>query len=252
LAWIDPRLIDHDFCLIKRNDGSTLTMNAGSIPHPARASKKFMDLSLLQKITVYALPVLLAITVHEAAHAYAAKRCGDPTAFVLGRMTLNPLKHIDPVGTVLLPLVCMFLGGFIFGWAKPVPVNFGALKHPRSGTLIVAAAGPLANLAMALIWTLLLKLALTMENGYTEPLLLMSQAGMMINVMLMALNLLPILPLDGGRILGSLLPPRLAWQYSRIEPYGMWILILLLAFNLLTPLLSPLVQLVYSLLSLLV
>lgn len=208
-------------------------------------------LSLLQKISVYALPVLLAITVHEAAHAYAAKRCGDATAFMLGRMTLNPLKHIDPFGTVLLPLLCMVLGGFIFGWAKPVPVNFSALKNRRSGARWVAAAGPMANLGMAIAWTLLLKLALLMQNSYSEPLALMSQAGMMINVMLMALNLLPILPLDGGRIVESLLPGRLAWQYSRIEPYGMWILIALLALNLLSPLLSPLVNLAYGLLGLL-
>ncbi|MBV8047449.1 MAG: site-2 protease family protein [Paludibacterium sp.] len=213
-------------------------------------------LNLLQKISVYALPILLAITVHEAAHAYAAKRFGDPTAYVLGRMTLNPLKHIDPFGTILLPLLCLAIGGFIFGWAKPVPVNFGALRNPRVGSRWVAAAGPGANLVMALIWTLFFKLALLMDNGYSEPLALMSQAGMMINVMLMALNLLPILPLDGGRILESLLPRRLAWQYSRLEPYGMWILIGLLAFgqiggvNVLSLMLSPLVQLMYGLLNL--
>ncbi|TDR82645.1 site-2 protease family protein [Paludibacterium purpuratum] len=212
-------------------------------------------LNLLQKISVYALPILLAITVHEAAHAYAAKRFGDPTAYVLGRMTLNPLKHIDPFGTILLPLLCLSVGGFIFGWAKPVPVNFGALKNPRFGGLWVAAAGPGANLAMALIWTLLFKLALAMANGYSEPLALMSQAGMTINVMLMALNLLPILPLDGGRILESLLPRPLAWQYSRLEPYGMWVLIGLMVLgqfggvNVLSLLLSPLVRLMYGLLN---
>ncbi|BEV73635.1 MULTISPECIES: site-2 protease family protein [unclassified Paludibacterium] len=214
-------------------------------------------LTLLQKISVYALPVLLAITVHEAAHAYAAKRFGDPTAFVLGRMTLNPLRHIDPFGTILLPLLCLSVGGFIFGWAKPVPVNFGALRNPRVGGRWVAAAGPAANLAMALIWTLLLKCALWMDNSYSEPLALMSQAGMMINVMLFAFNLLPILPLDGGRVLESLLPRRLAWQYSRSEPYGMYILIGLLilgqvgGIHILSLLLSPLVQLVYGLMGML-
>jgi Zn-dependent protease len=209
------------------------------------------EISIIQKISVYALPVLLAITVHEAAHAYAAKRFGDPTAFVLGRMTLNPLKHIDLIGTVLLPLFCLLLGGFIFGWAKPVPVNFSALKNRRVGTFWVAAAGPLSNLGMALIWTLLLRLAMHMLNGYSEPLALMSDAGMRINLMLMALNLLPVLPLDGGRILGSLLPPRLSWSYARLEPYGMWVMILLLAFGWLQMLLGPVMQFTYGLLSLL-
>jgi Zn-dependent protease len=209
------------------------------------------EISIIQKISVYALPVLLAITVHEAAHAYAAKRFGDPTAFVLGRMTLNPLKHIDLIGTVLLPLFCLLLGGFIFGWAKPVPVNFSALKNRRVGTFWVAAAGPLSNLGMALIWTLLLRLAMHMLNGYSEPLALMSDAGMQINLMLMALNLLPVLPLDGGRILGSLLPPRLSWSYARLEPYGMWVMILLLAFGWLQMLLGPVMQFTYGLLSLL-
>jgi Zn-dependent protease len=208
------------------------------------------SLSLLQKISVYALPVLLAITVHEAAHAYAAKRCGDATAYMLGRLTLNPLKHIELFGTVLLPLMCMAFGGFIFGWAKPVPVNFSALKNPRSGTFWVALAGPLANLVMAIVWTLLLKSAMFMQNDYSEPLALMSQAGMMINVMLMALNLLPIMPLDGGRIVYSLLPGRLAWQYGRIEPYGTLILMGLFITNLLSPLLGPVVRLVYGLLTL--
>lgn len=211
-------------------------------------------LDLLQKISVYALPVLLAITVHEAAHAFAAKRFGDPTAYVLGRMTLNPLRHIDPVGTILLPLVCLALGGFIFGWARPVPVNFGMLRKPRLHSCWVAAAGPLANLLMGIIWTLLLKLALAMQNDYTLPLLLMSKAGIGINLMLMALNLLPILPLDGGRIVESALPRRLAWQYSRFEPYGMWVLIGLIAagsllqVDILGLLLSPVMSLGASLL----
>lgn len=206
------------------------------------------ELNLIQKIAIYALPVLLAITLHEAAHAYAAKRFGDATAYMMGRMTLNPLKHIDPVGTVLLPLLSVVLGGFLFGWAKPVPVNFGALRDPRSGMRWVAAAGPAANLLMAIMWVLLLKLAIVMDNDYSRPLALMSQAGIVINVVLMVLNLMPILPLDGGRIVESLLPRPLAYRFSRLEPYGMWILLALVFTGLLSPILRPFTTMVYELL----
>ncbi|MDC7711394.1 site-2 protease family protein [Vogesella indigofera] len=206
------------------------------------------ELNLIQKIAIYALPVLLAITLHEAAHAYAAKRFGDATAYMMGRMTLNPLKHIDPVGTVLLPLLSLVIGGFLFGWAKPVPVNFGALRNPRVGMRWVAAAGPAANLLMAILWVLLLKLAIVMDNDYSRPLALMSQAGIVINVVLMVLNLMPILPLDGGRIVESLLPRRLAYNFSRLEPYGMWILLALVFTGLLSPILRPFTTMVYELL----
>ncbi|KMJ54113.1 peptidase M50 [Vogesella sp. EB] len=206
------------------------------------------ELNLIQKIAIYALPVLLAITLHEAAHAYAAKRFGDATAYMMGRMTLNPLKHIDPVGTVLLPLLSVVIGGFLFGWAKPVPVNFGALRNPRVGMRWVAAAGPAANLVMAIMWVLLLKLAIVMDNDYSRPLALMSQAGIGINVVLMVLNLMPILPLDGGRIVESLLPHRLAYNFSRLEPYGMWILLALVFTGLLSPILRPFTTMVYELL----
>ncbi|CUA84963.1 Zn-dependent protease (includes SpoIVFB) [Gulbenkiania indica] len=205
---------------------------------------------LIQKITIYALPVLFAITLHEAAHAYAAKRFGDATAYMLGRMTLNPLKHIDPIGTVLLPLLSVTLGGFIFGYAKPVPVNYGALRNLRSGMRWVAAAGPLANLAMMFMWVLLLRLALIMDNAYTEPLMLMSKAGIQINIVLMVLNLLPLPPLDGSRIVESFLPPRLAWQYGRLEPYGMWILLALLVTGGLSVILRPFLSLMYDLVGL--
>ncbi|MBK0416642.1 site-2 protease family protein [Chromobacterium haemolyticum] len=205
------------------------------------------DINLIQKITIYALPVLFAITLHEAAHAYAARRFGDSTAYMMGRMTLNPLKHIDPIGTVLLPLLSVTLGGFIFGWAKPVPVNFGALRKPREHGRLVAAAGPAANLLMTLLWVLLLKLAIGMDTSYSEPLALMSQAGIGINISLMLLNLLPILPLDGGRIVESFLPPGMAWKYSKLEPYGMWVLLALIATGLLTTILRPFYGLMYGL-----
>lgn len=210
------------------------------------------ELNLIQKISVFALPVLFAITLHEAAHAYVAKYWGDNTAYNLGRVSLNPLRHIDPVGTILLPLLCVAVGGFLFGWAKPVPVRFGNLRNVRAGMRWVAAAGPLANFAMAVMWVLLFKLAVTMNNGYSEPLALMSQAGITINVVLMVLNLMPLLPLDGGRIVESLLPARMAYQYSRLEPYGMWVLLALVITGLLSPILRPFIDIVYNLLYLLV
>ncbi|ERE06347.1 MULTISPECIES: site-2 protease family protein [Chromobacteriaceae] len=205
---------------------------------------------LVQQVTIYALPVLLAITLHEAAHAYAARRFGDDTAYLQGRMTLNPFKHIDPIGTVLLPLLTIWLGSFVFGWAKPVPVNFNALRKPRQNMRWVAAAGPLANLAMMLAWVALLKLALGMDGAYRDPLMLMSKAGISINISLMLLNLLPILPLDGGRIVYSLLPPGIAWRYAQTETWGMWLLLILVASGLLGVILQPLYVLMYHLLQL--
>ncbi|MFO1234939.1 MAG: site-2 protease family protein [Rivihabitans pingtungensis] len=207
------------------------------------------ELNLIQKISVFALPVIFAITGHEAAHAYAARHFGDNTAYLEGRMTLNPLRHIDWIGTVLLPLVCVAVGGFIFGWAKPVPVRFGNLRHPKRDMLWVSAAGPGANLLMAVLWALMFKLALGMNNDYTEPLALMAQAGMLINVMLMALNLLPFPPLVGGRMLMRVLPNRQAWQLSRLEPYGMWILIALMFTGLLSLLMNPLIKACYRFLN---
>mgnify|MGYP000915970517 CR=1 FL=1 len=212
-----------------------------------------MDESIA-RLAVIVLPVVLAITLHEAAHGYAALLKGDPTAHLAGRISINPLKHIDPVGTVLVPLLMYFgsmmLGqhGLLFGWAKPVPVNFGALRNPRVGMRWVAAAGPAANLVMAIMWVLLLKLAIVMDNDYSRPLALMSQAGIGINVVLMVLNLMPILPLDGGRIVESLLPRPLAYRFSRLEPYGMWILLALVFTGLLSPILRPFTTMVYELL----
>jgi Zn-dependent protease len=206
-----------------------------------------MDFSLLETIALYAVPVVFAITLHEAAHGYVARLFGDSTAWMLGRVTANPLKHIDPLGTVLVPLGLLLLaklaggGGFLFGWAKPVPVNFGNLRNPKRDMLWVAAAGPGANLAMALLWALAYRLG--DEVLASDGLQMMARAGIMINVVLMVLNLLPILPLDGGRIAVSLLPHRLAMSYSRLEPYGFMVIILLLATGLLDNLMTPFIAL---------
>lgn len=181
---------------------------------------------LIQTIALAAIPVLFAITLHEAAHGYVARYFGDMTAYQQGRISLNPLRHIDPLGTVLLPLLTMWLGGILFGWAKPVPVNFAALRNPKKDMLWVAVAGPAANLFMALGWALLYKMAYSFPGNYfVEPLMGMAEWGMKINIVLMVLNLLPLPPLDGGRVAVSLLPPQQAYQLSRIEPYGIFILI---------------------------
>ena len=194
-----------------------------------------MELDLVQTIAIYALPVVFAITLHEAAHGYVAKHFGDLTAYAEGRVSLNPLRHIDPVGTVALPLILLAVSklfggaGILFGWAKPVPVNFANLRHPKRDMMWVAAAGPLSNLAMALGWTLVTKLGLSIEGSYFAlPLALMGAAGVFVNIIIMVLNLLPLPPLDGGRILVSLLPHRLALRVARIEPYGFLILLLLI------------------------
>jgi Zn-dependent protease len=209
-----------------------------------------MDSSVIATLAIVALPIVFAITLHEAAHGYVARHFGDQTAAMLGRISLNPLRHIDPVGTIAVPLVIYFssamLGGsgIIFGWAKPVPVNFRALRHPKRDMLWVAAAGPGANLVMALAWALLYKFAMeTPQNLFTAAMLTMAAAGVTVNVVLMVLNLLPILPLDGGRIAVSLLPDKLAATYARLEPYGFPILLLLLFTNVLGVILGPAVNL---------
>ncbi len=203
--------------------------------------------SLIQTLAIYAIPVLLAITLHEAAHGYVARHFGDPTAYLAGRISLNPLRHVDPIGTILVPgailVASKLIGGsaMLFGWAKPVPVDFSRLRNPKKDMLWVAAAGPGTNLLMAVGWAALLKLsAIAPENLYTLPLAKMALAGIEINAVLMLLNLLPIPPLDGGRIAVSLLPHRLAWQFSRIEPYGLAILLVLLFTDILGIILWPL------------
>jgi len=203
------------------------------------------DFSIVQKIIIWAIPVIFAITVHEVAHGWVALKFGDRTAQMMGRLTLNPIKHIDPVGTILIPAVLLMMGGFIFGWAKPVPVSYQNLRNPKTDMAWVALAGPMANLVMAVIWALVVKIGLEMyQSGIAvgEPMLLMGIAGVLINTMLMMLNLLPLPPLDGGRILVSLLPGPLSWQVSRLEPYGFFILVGLLYLGVISMLLMPMMS----------
>ncbi len=205
-----------------------------------------LEVSLAQQISAWLLPVLLAITVHETAHGWVARRFGDKTAEMQGRLTLNPIKHIDPVGTILVPgLMLLLPGGFVFGWAKPVPVDWRNFKHPKQDMAWVALAGPLSNLLMALAWALLARFALGLpaESWIKAPLLFMGVAGIFINTILMVLNLLPLPPLDGGRVLTGLLPAALAYRFSRIEPYGFIILLVLLMTGILGFVMWPFVEL---------
>ena len=209
-----------------------------------------MDVSsLVQTVAIYALPVLFAITLHEASHGYVARHFGDMTAYAQGRISLNPARHIDLVGTIIVPIAILVVSklagssGFLFGWAKPVPVNYSALKNPKRDMMLVAAAGPASNLVMALGWAVHYKLGDAIGPGdYATPLKLMSIAGIEVNMVLMLLNLLPILPLDGGRIVAGLLPSRMSWQYAKTEPWGFPILLLLMFSGLLGVLLAPMVK----------
>jgi Zn-dependent protease len=204
------------------------------------------SLNNVQLLAVIALPVLFAITVHEAAHGWVASKLGDQTARMLGRVTFNPLKHIDPVGTVIVPLTTFLLTGFLFGWARPVPINGRNLHHPRRDMALVALAGPGANLAMAVLWGLMVNVGLALWDSFqwvAQPLVYMGAAGVLINVILMALNLFPLLPLDGGRVLSALLPPVWAAKLSRIEPYGLILLLVLLVTGLLGRVLLPVIVL---------
>lgn len=189
---------------------------------------------LIRTISVYALPLLFAITLHEAAHGYVAKYFGDNTAYVAGRVTLDPFKHIDPIGTVLLPIGLYIVtdGRFTFGYAKPVPVDFGALRNPRKHSALVAFAGPGVNFLMGLGW-LILGMLVAASSGPEGFLFEMAAAGIKVNLLLFALNLVPIPPLDGGRVLTSMLPPRLGYKFARIEPYGFFIVIALLVLHIL-------------------
>ena len=208
-----------------------------------------MEMTIIQKIAIYALPVIFAITVHEAAHGYAARYFGDMTAHLQGRITLNPIKHIDPIGTILVPALTMLAGGILFGWAKPVPVDFSRLRYPKRDMIWVAAAGPASNLLMAIAWVLLYRVSPDLPAAYVLPAQYMAQAGIMINIVLMVLNLLPLPPLDGGRIAVGLLPNQLAYRFAQIEPYGFIILIVLLVSGVLSQIMTPLIHLSISLIS---
>ena len=202
-----------------------------------------MDLTIIQKLAAYSLPIIFAITVHEAAHGYAAKYFGDMTAFHLKRISLNPLRHIDPLGTIILPALLFFLqAGFIFGWAKPVPVNFSNLRNPKKDMLWVALAGPGANLIMAILWTIIYSNQQLVPSIGQNFISVMAVAGIQINIVLMVLNLLPLPPLDGGRVAVSLLPYPWSSKLAGLERYGFFILIFLLATGLLGAILSPLIR----------
>jgi Zn-dependent protease len=206
-----------------------------------------MDATLAQKFAIWVLPVLFAITVHEVAHGWVARKLGDNTAWMLGRLTLNPIKHIDPVGTILVPGILFMTSGMIFGWARPVPVNWRNLHNIRRDMFLVALAGPAANLMMAIIWALLAKIAMEAEVPYfSVPLALMGEAGVIINLLLMVINLLPIPPLDGGRILNALLPPSLSDVYQRIEPFGLIVMAGLLYTGMLGSIIMPMMGFFYQ------
>lgn len=191
-------------------------------------------MDLIIKIALYAPPILLAITLHEVAHGWAARYLGDPTAASLGRLSLNPIKHVDPVGTIAVPAVLLVLGGFLFGWAKPVPVNMQRLNDPKRDMALVAAAGPASNFVMAILWAFVMKIGLISDSETMRYVLLeMGKMGLFINLILMVLNLIPIPPLDGGRVLAGVLPDNLSMALSKIEPYGLFIILGLLAFGVL-------------------
>lgn len=196
-------------------------------------------MELITKIALFAPPVLLAITLHEVAHGWAARYLGDPTAASLGRLSLNPIKHIDPIGTVVVPTILFLIGGFLFGWAKPVPVNMNRLNDPKRDMALVAVAGPASNFVMAFIWAFVLKIGISMDAQAMGYILVeMGKVGLVINLILMVLNMIPVPPLDGGRVLAGVLPDNLSQGLAKIEPYGLFLIFGLLAMGYLGKFLS--------------
>ena len=211
-----------------------------------------MDATTIQKIAIWILPVLLAVSLHEAAHAWMADKKGDPTSRLMGRLTFNPIKHIDPIGTILVPILMIVMTGFAFGWAKPVPVDARNFHNPKKDMMWVAMAGPASNFIMAFVWAIFLHISVLFVDSRSSIslfFLLMPIAGITINVILGVLNLLPIPPLDGGRIMSGLLSPRASLQYSKIEPYGFFIIIALMLSGLLSYIIFPVIGLILILLS---
>jgi len=199
-------------------------------------------LSIIQIISVAILPMLFAIIVHEVAHGWVAKQRGDHTAEMLGRLTLNPIKHIDPIGTLLVPIIMLATLGIAFGWAKPVPIDYRNLRNPKSDMVLVAAAGPASNLLMAFAWALIAKIAMLLPASmqfFAEPLIYMGSIGILINVLLMVFNLIPLPPLDGGRVAVGLLPPQMGNSLSKLEPYGLFIILALFATGFLSKIIWP-------------
>lgn len=192
-----------------------------------------------QTLLIYAIPVLFAITVHEVAHGWVANKCGDSTAKSLGRLSLNPIKHVDPVGTIVVPAVLYFSSGFLFGWAKPVPINYNALNSPKRDMSYVAIAGPASNFIMAILWLASIFLAIEMNSKF---LLEMAKIGISINLLLAVLNLLPLPPLDGSRVVSALLPNKLSYEYNKLEAYGLYILLGLLFLGIFEKIILPIVQ----------
>ncbi|CAC9452410.1 FIG004556: membrane metalloprotease [uncultured Gammaproteobacteria bacterium] len=193
-----------------------------------------------QTLLIYTIPLIFAITVHEFAHGWVANQCGDATAKMLGRLTLNPIKHIDPIGTILVPAILYFTGSpFLFGWAKPVPINFNALKSPKKDMILVALAGPVSNFIMALLWLLVILFALNLQS---QLLIDMAYFGIAINLILGVFNLLPLPPLDGSRVVSALLPNHLAYEYNKLEQYGLFILVGLLFLGVFERVILPIVQ----------